>query len=173
MKSAQIAKGKVISEIKDKLAKSKAAVVVDYRGLTVAQVSDLRRKLKVVGGEMMVTKNTLVLRALEDRVAESLAGILKGPTAVVFSADEVSGPKVLATFAKNAGLPTFKGGLMGDRVLTVDEVSALSLIPGREILNAKLVGILAGGPTRLAWALSGELRKLVLVLSEIQKSKAN
>lgn len=173
MKDSQKAKSEVVLEVKEKLEKAKVMVLVDYRGLTVAQVSDLRRKLREVGGDMAVVKNTLVFRALEAKVADKLSAVLNGPTAVVFSIDEVSGPKVLVNFAKSAGLPTLKAGILEDRVLTAEEVGALALIPGREVLNGKLVGMLASQPTRLVWALSGNLQKLVSVLAEISRKKTN
>lgn len=172
---AKQAKIETVADLKDKLAKARSVVMVDYRGLTVAQTSALRRKLKEAGGELLVAKNTLIKRALEKQQAEDLfsSGVLNGPTAVVFSVDEVSGANALAGFAKTVGLPKFKGGLLADRVLSAEEVENLATIPTREVLNGKLVGILAGQPTRLVWVLGGNLSKLVRALAEIQKGKPN
>lgn len=173
MKPSQTAKSEIIIQVKDKFDGAKAVIVVDYRGLTVAQVSDLRRKLREVGADMVVAKNTLILRAMNEKVAREMASVFEGPTAVVFSADEVSAPKVLVAFNKTAGLPGLKGGLINDRVMTSEEIRALAMIPGREVLQGKLVGILAGQPTRLVWVLNGNIQKLVSIFGEIAKKKTN
>lgn len=173
MSQARIAKSEVIEKLKDKLAKAKLAAVVDYRGLTVAQISDLRRKLKDLGGELLVAKNTLILLALgEKEAAKGLTEALNGPTAVVFSPDELSVPKALVTFAKSTGLPAIKAAVMNDRVLSAEEVKALAAIPGREVLNGKLVNLLASQPQRLVQVLNGNLIKLAYVLDGIRKAKS-
>jgi large subunit ribosomal protein L10 len=172
MKS-KAAKVITVADLQQKLANAKSAIIVDYRGLTVAQITDLRRKLREVGGELVVAKNTLVARAIEtDATIRALGEALNGPTAVVFGNDEVASPKVVLAFAKNTGLPSVKGGLLSDRVLTIREIQALATIPGREVLSGQLVNLLAGGPQRLVWVLNGNLTKLAMMLEEIRKKKA-
>src|SRR3989338_9729942 len=160
MSQSKLIKADIIQSLKLKFAEAKSVVIVDYRGLTVAQVSDLRRKLKESGGELLVAKNTLILRALDNKVTKELTEALNGPTAVVFSPDELSSSKIIASYAKSAGLPKVKVGLTSDRVLTAAEVAVLATIPRREVLNGKLVGLLVSQPTRLVWTLSGNFSKL-------------
>ena len=173
MRPAQIAKAEIVREVGEKLARAGAVIVVDYRGLTVAQISDLRRKLAEVGGEMVVVKNTLLARSFPEEVTKGMGHVLQGPSALVLSGDEVSGAKVLAAFAKAAGMPAVKSGLMGDRVLTAEEVAALAAIPGREVLHGQLVGVLAAQPTKLVWALNWNVLKLVSLLADVAKKKAD
>ncbi len=164
------------NELKAKADRAKAVVLTDYTGLSVSQINDLRSKIKAAGGDYIVTKNTL-LRVALGLSKEDTSGIvdkLTGPTAVLFAIDDETSPiKALATYAKAANLPTVKGGLLGDKLLTPNEVEKLASLPTKEVLIGKLLGLLNAPITNLVYVLNGNQRKLVYALSQIAKSKTN
>ncbi len=156
-------KVQVVGELKDKLTKAKSMVLTDYRGLTHHQLEELKRALKEAGAEFLVTKNTL-LRLAGDK-KEEVEAHLNGPTAALFAyEDEIAPLSVLAKFIKNFGLPQIKIGLMGEKILSSEEVLRLALLPSREILLATLVMRLKSPLYGLNNALSWNTRKLVLTL---------
>jgi len=158
-----------VEALKQSLSEAKSVAVVDYKGLKVAQATELRKALKVAGGEMKVEKNTLFKLAVGKN---DLA--LEGLSAFIFSkADEVAALKVLADFMKKNTVGTFKAGLLGDRLLTAAEVEALAKIPGKEILAAKLVGLLNSPTSKLVYSLNFKLGQLVRVLDAISKKGVN
>lgn len=174
MSSNRDRKVESVRELTDHISSAKALVVTDYTGLTVSQIGDLRSQVKKAGGDYTVTKNTLLKLALKGSgsLPESLEAVLAGPTALLIaSSDEIAPLKALTAFAKTANIPTIKAGLLGDRVLTPDEVNRLAALPAKEILIGKLLGLLNAPITNLAYVLNGNTTKLVRVLSEIAKTK--
>ena len=128
-----------VEALKKILAESKSVAVVDYAGLKVSQATQLRRDLKAAGGEMKVEKNTLFKLAVgkDDFNVEGLS-------AFIFSkADEIAALKIVADFMKKNGVGSFKLGLLGDRVLTADEISSLAQTPNREMSVAKMMYVLS------------------------------
>src|SRR3990172_2496314 len=121
------AKASVIDHLKDLLAKSKSVAIVDYRGLKVSQATALRQAIKKAGGQYIVAKNTLfkIASGLKDLKLDGISGFVFSTT------DEISAIKAVADFAKKNQLPTFKMGLLGDRVLSAIEVQELSAIPDK------------------------------------------
>jgi large subunit ribosomal protein L10 len=163
---------KLSQSVKD----SKVIVLTDYTGLNVSQINDLRSKIKEAGGTFEVSKNTLLRIALGlDKDSKSeLAEKLNGPTAVLFGmADEVAAVKALVQFSKANGLPNIKLAVLGDQTISPEEVSKLANLPAKEILIGKLLGQLNAPITSLVFVLQGNTRKLVYLLSEIAKQKAN
>lgn len=161
-------KAQVVEELKEKLEKAKSLVLTDYRGLTHRQLEDLKKALKAVGGEFLVTKNTLL--RLAGGKKEELESYLKGPTATLFAfEDELAPFSVLAQFIKTFGLPQIKGGLWGKKILTSAEVLRLASIPSRQVLLATLVVRLKSPVYRLHYGLNYNLQKLVLVLQAKSK----
>jgi len=159
-----------VENISAKIKSAKALALTDYRGITVAQISDLREKIKDAGGELQVLKNTLLLRAL--RLNKYKIGSLKieGPTLVLFAnADEIAPIKTLAVFAKSVDKLPFKLGFMGGNLVSADDLKKYASIPPKIELQAKLVGLLFSQPTRLAYALNWNIQRLALVLSKIKK----
>lgn len=147
-------------------------VFADYVGLKHKQLEDLRRKMRAVDAEFVVTKNKLMERALGAK-APSVKAYLTQATATVFSyKDEVSGLKELMKFFKTATIGKTKAGMLGDLVLTDADVVKLSKIPGRETLLAQLAGQLSAPITNLHHALSWNLNKLVWALNGIKAKKA-
>ncbi len=138
LKSKQAVVDGIVSTMKD----SQELVIVEYRGLTVAELSELRKSLKEVGATFSVYKNTLVQRANDSLGHEELDQYLSGSNAYVFSSDVTGAPKVLAKFAKKHENLVIKAGLVEGRVVSGDEVKALAKIPGREGLISMFLSCL-------------------------------
>ena len=159
-----------VEELKTKLDGAKAVILADYLGLTVAQMGDLRDKIRAAAGELSVAKNTLIKLALQKPELDS---VLQGPTAILIAKeDEISPLKALVEFAKNAELPKLKAGILDDRILSTDELNQLAKLPGKLELQAKVVGVLKGPLYGLVNVLSGNTRKLVYVLNAIKDQKS-
>lgn len=160
-----------VTELTDKVGRAKSIVFTDYRGLKHKQMEELRRALKKVEGEIVVAKNRLMKRALADR-AESISSELSESTAALFSyGDEVAALKELTKFLKAAGIGKTKGGLMGETVLSGQDVERLSQLPGKDALLGKLVGQLNAPIQGLHYALQWNLNKLVWALNGIKEKK--
>lgn len=133
-----------VDELKAKVDATTTAVVTEYRGLSVAQISTLRRQLRTLGADYKVFKNTLVKRAIVGTQVESLGDFLEGPTAIAFVNGDVSAvAKALRDFAKSTPLLKLKGGVLDGRALGVEELTALADLPSREVLLAQFAGALA------------------------------
>ena len=136
----------VVDEVKERFSASQAALLTEYRGLDVANMSVLRRALRDAGGEYKIYKNTLVRFAVRDLGLE-IEELLTGPTAIAFvptdDSDPVNVAKALKEFAKTNDALVVKGGLLGDKVLSADEIKALAEVAPREELLAKLAGGMA------------------------------
>jgi large subunit ribosomal protein L10 len=136
----------VVEEVQRKLDESSAVLLTEYRGLDVTAMADLRRSLRTAGGEYKIYKNTLVRRAVagldgRDLDLESLDGLLVGPTALAFVADDAAAvAKALRDFARDHDALVIKGGLLGDSFLDEGQVRALADLPSREELLARLAG---------------------------------
>ncbi len=137
------AKKQVVSEVAAKLRDSKSTVVVDYRGLNVAEVTELRKQLREAGVEFKVYKNTLTRRAAEEAGLVGLNESLTGPNAIAFSMEDVIAPaKVINDFAKKHEALEIKAGVIEGNVATVEEVKALAELPSREGLLSMLLSVL-------------------------------
>jgi len=163
----------VVAEIKQALDEAKGGVfLVDYRGLTVSEMAALRNNLREVGAEMRVYKNRLVQIALRENALPVMDELLLGPSAFVFVAEEpVASAKALATFAKDHPALEMKGGLVQNEVLDAPSMVALSKLPSREELMAKLLGTLTNPARGMVTVLSGVSRGLVTALDGIAKEK--
>jgi large subunit ribosomal protein L10 len=159
-------KDEAISQIEDRLARSAIAIVTDYRGLTVAQMQDLRAKLRGTSTEYRVEKNTMTRFAAERAGKEGLKDLLQGPTAIAYGYGEVTeSAKALDDFIQATKLVlTVKGGMMGDRVLSSEDVVFLAKIPPKEVLIARLLGMLQNPMVSLVSVLNANMRSLVQVL---------
>jgi large subunit ribosomal protein L10 len=168
----KISKTETVESLKAAIAAQRGAVVAEHRGLKVSEMTALRKKLRGVGAEIRVVKNTLIRRAAEGTPFGGLSGHFTGPTAVAFShGDPVALAKAMKEFAASTPKVTLRAGFVEGRVLTAKEVETLASVPSREVLLSRLVGGLASPITRLAQALSGPPRKLVYVLESIRKQK--
>jgi large subunit ribosomal protein L10 len=159
--------------IENYLSRSKAAFLTDYRGLSVTQVTDLRQRLREVGAEYHVAKNTLLRIAARNLGISLSEDRLEGPTAVVFAfEDPISPAKVLTNFFSEVNLGVVKGGILEGREISPQEVQALTRIPPREVLLAQLVGGLQAPLVNLVGTLQGILLQLVYTLQAIAEKKA-
>ncbi len=148
-------KKQVVSEIKEKLAKAQSVVLVDYRGLTVENVTDLRNKYREAGVEYKVYKNTLMRFAFNELGMQGLDEHLNGPSAIAISYDDVViGAKITNDFAKTNDKLKIKAGVAEGKVLDVDAIKALANIPSREVLLGQLAGVLQANIKNLAYMLS-------------------
>ena len=136
-------KKKVVAEISDKLRSSNAIILVDYRGLNVAEITELRKQLREAGIDFKVYKNTMTRRATAETGLTELDEHLVGPTAIAFSDEEVVSPaKILSTFAKDHEALEIKTGIIEGRVASIDEIKAIAELPSREGLLSMLLSVL-------------------------------
>jgi len=162
----------VVEELHEKFSRSKVVIITDYKGLDVAAVSSLRRKLRDVDVEYKVVKNTLLVRASEDTDAALIKDSFKGPSAVALSYDDPVAPaKVLSDFAKENEKLEIKIGVMEGRILDISAIKALSSLPSREVLLAQVLSAMNGVPTSLVSVLSALPRQFLNVLQAIKDQK--
>ena len=166
------AKEPVVKEIREKLAASTGAVITDYRGLNVAEVTELRRKLREAGVDYKVLKNTLTRIAAAEIGLQGLNPYLEGPTAIAFGAEDAIVPaKIIAEFAKTHKNLEIKAGIIDGRVIDVDGVKALADLPSREVLLANLLGGMQSPMYGFVGSLQGVLRKFVYALDAVRQQK--
>jgi large subunit ribosomal protein L10 len=141
----------VVDEIRTKLGEADAAILTEYRGLTVSELSQLRSALRPAATEYKVFKNTLARRAADEAGLTDLSSLLEGPTAIAFvRGDAVTAAKAIRDFGRGAPALVVKGGLLGTRVLSPEDVEALADIEPREVLLARLAGGLQAPLTKAA-----------------------
>jgi large subunit ribosomal protein L10 len=141
----------VVDEVRERLSAASAAILTEYRGLNVADISRLRRSLREAGGEYKIYKNTLVRFAARDLGLAELEEMLTGPTAIAFvDADAASVAKALRDFSRANPALVVKGGLLGTKVLSARDTSALAELPSRDVLLAQLAGAMAAPMRQLA-----------------------
>ena len=137
------AKSETVKEISDKAKKSQTIVVCEYRGLTVAEIQEVRRALRKENAEMNVYKNSLVERACDELGYNELKDILKGPNAIVFSEDVIAGAKVVAKFAKkHRDILVVKGGIVEGKFVDAKGILEVSKLPGKEGLISMFLSCL-------------------------------
>ena len=164
-------KARVIEELAEKL-KGNSVVLVDYKGINVAQSTRLRARSRESGVEFVVAKNTLAQLAAQEAGVEGISEFLVGPTALAFSEDPVAGAKLMSEFSDEVETFELKGALLdGARVVDAAGVAALSRLPGREQLIAQVVGGFQSPLAGLVNVLSGTIRNLAVVLNQITEQK--
>jgi len=169
------AKEATIHEVMAQLARTQGAIVTDYRGLTVEQITSLRRRLRPVGGHYHVVKNTLLKIAMREQKLPDLGLILEGPTAVLFAEkDPVEAAKILAAFTKELrkDLPVVKGGFLGQRVMNTADVASLALLPPREQILANFLGTLQSPVSGVVSVLGAVMQNLIGTIEAYSNEKA-
>lgn len=153
MSTAIEKKKQIVEEITEKLKSSVSTIIVDYRGLSVAQVTELRKQLREAGVEFKVYKNTLTRRAVEAANLTELNEYLTGPNAIAFSTEDVVAPaKIINNFAKENDDLEIKAGVIEGTVATVEEIKAIAELPSREGLLSMLLSVLQAPIRNLALA---------------------
>jgi large subunit ribosomal protein L10 len=165
-------KQQIVAEIKEKLSKASSVILTDYRGLNVAEITELRSILRDAGVEYKVAKNTLTLIAARDSGLEDLEKYLEGPTALAFGMqDPVAPAKLLSKFAKTHKNLEIKGGVLEGQVIDIEGVKNLADLPPREVLLAQVFAGMKAPISGIVNVLSGNLRNLVYVLDAIKEQK--
>jgi large subunit ribosomal protein L10 len=165
-------KKQIVAETKDRFDRAQSVVIVDYRGLNVGEITELRTQLRAAGVEMKVVKNTLVKRTAEALGITELNQYLEGPIAEVYSIqDPVSGPKILAEFAKKHKQLEIKAGVLENKVIDAEGVIALADLPSREVLLAQVLAGIQGPLSGMVNVLQGPLRKFVYAVEAVRKEK--
>jgi large subunit ribosomal protein L10 len=141
-----------------------AVVVTHYLGLTVAEMTDLRGRLRTEGAQLQVVKNTLATKALNGSIGAEGDALFKGPVAIAFASDPVSAAKVATQYAKDNDKFTVVGGFMGQQVLDQSSIKALAALPSLDQLRAKIVGLLQAPATKIAGILQAPAGQLARVI---------
>jgi large subunit ribosomal protein L10 len=163
-----------VAEISGKLRASKSMVLVDFKGITVEEITALRAKFRAAGVDYVVYKNSLVHRALSDAGIKELDSLLVGPSAFAFGMkDEVAPAKIIADFIDQSKTEklTVKAGLVGGKAIDKSGVAMLAKLPPKEVLVSRMMGSLNAPVTNFVGVLSATLRSLVYALDAVRKSR--
>jgi large subunit ribosomal protein L10 len=158
-------KEKLVASLNDTFKQAELVIVTQQGGLTVAQVTDLRRQMRAAGAGFKVAKNRLTKRALEGTRFQGLSGLLKGPTAIAFSRDPVAAAKVAVEFANKNEKLTIVGGSLGERTLDLAGVKALATLPSLDEMRARLAGMLKQPAAKIASVLAAPAGGLARVIA--------
>jgi len=154
-------KADTVQSLSEMLQSNETIVVIKPEGLTVAEVTSLRTKLRAEGGSYKVTKNTLIALALKGTRFEGMAPLFKGTTAIALSKDPVAAAKVTYEYAKTNDKVVILGGAMGDKPLSKAEVEALAKLPSLNALRGQIVGLLQAPATKIARILQAPAQQLI------------
>lgn len=165
-------KRQIVEEIKEKIEKSQSVVLVDYRGLNVDEVTQLRRKCREAGVDYKVYKNTLMRFAFKDAGYEEFNKYLTGPNAVAFGyEDPVLPAKITNDFGKDHNNLEIKAGIVDGKIVELEEIKRLAELPSREVLIAQVLGGLNAPISGFANVLQGTIRNLVYALNAIKEKQ--
>lgn len=172
MRAVIEAKKQVVEEIKEKVNKAQSVVLVDYRGLNVEEITELRKRYREAGVDYKVYKNTLMRFAFKDAGYEEFNKFLTGPNAVAFGyEDPVAPAKITNEFVKDHKNLDIKSGIVDGKIISLDEITELAELPSREVLVAKVLGGLNGPITGFVNVLQGNIRNLVCALNAIKEKQ--
>ncbi len=171
MKKVLETKAAEVASIKASFENSEGAILTNYNGLNVKEVTELRNSLRAAGADYKVVKNTLANIAAKELELDELSEFLSGPTAIAFAQDPAVVAKVLTDFAKSHKKLDIKAGVIGDKVITAEETKTLATLPSREVLLAQVVGAIASPISGLLNVLNGSICNLVYVLEAIRAQK--
>jgi large subunit ribosomal protein L10 len=157
-------KEQVVAELAEQLRSTESLIVADYRGLTNAQLEELRGKLRSSGARFQVVKNTLTRRAASEAGAEALLALLEGPTAIAFvdaDGDPVAVAKALSDTARETKVLALRGGTLSGRSISGEDVEELAKLPAPDVVKSQLVGVIVAPLTQLVGLVTAPLRDLV------------
>jgi len=166
------AKQDAITELNGVFKTSSVVVVAHYSGLTVAQMQQLRKQMRLAGAKVKVAKNRLAKIALKDTDAAVISDLLKGPTVLAYSGDPIAAPKAATDFAKTNEQFVILGGSMGKTALDPNAVKALASLPSLDELRAKIVGLVQAPATKIAQLVSAPAAKVARVVQAYASKSA-
>ena len=165
-------KTEVVEELKGVFGDSGSVVVAHYKGLTVAEMVDLRSRMRVAGASFKVAKNRLAVRALQGTAVEPIAHLFKGPTGIAFSKDPIAASKAAVAYAKDNNKLVILGGMVGATALDAEGVKALASLPSLDELRGKIVGLLQAPATKIAGILQAPAGQLARVIGAYSSKEA-
>lgn len=165
-------KAETVKSLNGLFANAGAVVVAHYTGMTVAQMGDLRLRLRKAGASFRVAKNRLAMRAVEGTQANGIADLFKGPTGIAYSKDPVAAAKVLVAYAKENAKLKILGGIAVGSVLKPEGIKALAELPSLDQLRGKIIGLLQAPATKIAGVLQAPAGSLARVISAHAKKAA-
>ncbi len=165
-------KAEVVSDLNKVFAGSGSVVVAHYSGMTVAEMGDLRARMRAAGASFRVAKNRLAVRALQGTAVEAIAHLFKGPTGIAFSKDPVTASKVAVAYAKDNEKLVILGGSVGATELDAKGVKALAELPSLDQLRGKIIGLIQAPATKLAGLLQAPGGQLARVIAAYSKKEA-
>jgi large subunit ribosomal protein L10 len=171
-KPQQLKKEQEVRQLSQYIGETTFTVLTDYRGLDVAEVTELRAKMREAGITYKVAKNTLIKLAAHEQGITDFDPYLEGPTAIAFSEDPVALAKILVEFAKTHTDLEIKTGLLEKKSIEVEELKNLAKLPTREVLLGQVVGAMQSPMYGFAGSLAGLLRKFVYALDQVKEQKA-
>jgi len=161
-----------VEALNEKFKQAPLAILADYRGLTVTEITDLRRKISAAEGELVVAKNTLTKLALRETDFTAMSPLLRGPSAIVFAySDPMAIAKVVDGFAAKNDTLELKGGVMEGELLDAGRIKQLAALPSRDELRARLLALLMTPATQMVRVLSTPAQQLVQVLEARRSSQ--
>ena len=171
--STKAFKDEKIEKIKEKVDKAQVAILTNYQGLTVEEITRLRRSIQQGGGDYMVTKNTLTKIAIKDTPYEVLSDSLKGPSAIAFGfEDPVSPAKALSKFIKDAKKGEIVAAVLEGKLLTAQEAKALANLPTKEELYAKMLGCVNSPATGIVGSINAVMAQLTRAMAAVRDQKS-
>jgi large subunit ribosomal protein L10 len=165
-------KAEVVEELKSVFANAGSVVVAHYSGMTVAQLGDLRSRMRASGASFKVAKNRLAVRALQGTAVEAISHLFKGPTGIAYSKDPVAASKVVMAYAKDNAKLVVLGGAVGATTLDAEGVKALASLPSLDQLRGKIVGLLMAPATKVAGVIQAPAGQLARVISAYANKEA-
>lgn len=168
--SKKEAKEQIVSNLKEKLEKSQIAVVTDYKGFSVSEITDLRKRLREKEAEFKISKNTLTKLAIRDTNLTELEKLLEGPTALLLGyGDPTASAKTLVEFIKEVEKGDVRGAIFEGKLLSGKEIKAIAKLPSREVLLGQIAGLLVGNARDIACIFDSLIRDIALLTEEVAK----
>jgi large subunit ribosomal protein L10 len=162
-----------VSELTQEIGKANNAFLIDFKGITVPQVTELRKQVRDTKSGYVVVKNTLALIALKDSPIVAMREQFTGPTAIAFNATDAVGlAKALTRFAKDVPAVRFKGAMLDGQIVPTEQIQTIATLPSREELVAKLLYVLQSPMRGLATVLQANIRNLAVVIDQIGKQRS-
>lgn len=174
MSTVKEEKQKVIDGLKEKLSKCNLTVATDYKGFSVSEITDLRKRLRQINGEFKIAKNTLIKHAIKETNLKELEQFLKGPTALLISYGEATEcAKILSNFTKEIEKGQIKGGIFEGKLLSKENFKVIASLPSREVLLGQIAGLLVANTQSIAGTFESLIRDIALLCEEVAKKNAD